>query len=189
MTVGIKNTVSALVLGAALIPAVQAGGSLDLSLANDDFRIAFDATQANSGVHVNAAWLHHETDGDMVSGGLHVVDVRPASRNLYVGIGATLHLINTDWFDAAALGVGGFFRYAFPAQRDLAVAGYLYYAPSVLAFSDAKNLINSDVRLQYSVIPSARLFVGYRYVGVGLEGTNKRYELGDGLHAGLSIDF
>lgn len=190
MTAVVKKTLAVLGLGVALAaPAVQAGGSLDLSLSNDDFRFAWDATQANSGLHLNLAWLHHEDDGDMLEAGVHVVDVRPGKRNLYIGIGAKLHAVDTDWFDAGGVGVGGFFRYAFPANRDVSLAGYGYYAPSVLSFSDADNIINADLRLQYSMIPTARLFVGYRYVGIRLDGGGSRYELGDGVHAGLSIDF
>lgn len=190
MTAVLKKTLAALaVSGALLAPQAQAGGSLDLSLSNDAFRFAWDATQSNSGMHLNLAWLHHEEEGDMLEAGVHVVDVRPSTRNLYIGIGAKLHLVDTDWFDAGGVGVGGFFRYAIPANRDVSVAGYAYYAPPVLSFSDAENMINTDVRLQYSMIPTARLFVGYRYVGIRLEGASKRYELGDGLHAGLTIDF
>ncbi len=70
MTAVVKKTLAVLGLGAALaVPAVQAGGSLDLSLSNDDFRFAWDATQANSGMHVNLAWLHNEDDGDMLEAG------------------------------------------------------------------------------------------------------------------------
>ncbi len=190
MTATYKHTLAALALGFACVtPAVQAGGSLDLSLADDAVRVAWDATRAGSGMHVNLAWLHHEEEGDLVSGGLHVVDVRPSKRNLYIGVGAKLQAFNTDDYDGAAVGVGGFFRYAFPANRDVSLAGYGYYAPPVLSFSDAENMVNMDLRLQYSLIPTARIYAGYRYVSISLENVSKRYELGDGLHAGLTIDF
>lgn len=190
MTATFKQTLAALTLGlVCIVPAVQAGGSLDLSLADDAVRASWDATRAGSGTHVSMAWLHHEKDGDLVSGGLHVVDVRPSKRHLYIGVGGQLQAFSTEYYDGAALGVGGFFRYAFPSSRDVSLAGYVYYAPPVLSFADAQNMVNSDLRLQYSVIPSARVYLGYRYVSIRLEDVSRRYELGDGLHAGLTIDF
>ena len=87
------------------------------------------------------------------------------------------------------VGVGGFARYAIPANRDFSLAGYAYYGPSVLAFEDTKNLINTDFRFQYSPIPTARIYIGYRYVSFKQEGYRKRYELADGGHGGISIDF
>lgn len=189
MTISRAIAVSAMTLATTFTSQALAGGSIDLSLANDKFRIAYDATDASSGLHINAAWLHHEDDGDMLSAGLHVVDTRPGQRNLFIGVGVNLALFHTDWEDGGGVGVGGFFRYSFPAMRDLGVAGYVYYTPSVLAFSDTKNMINSDIRLQYSVIPTARIYAGYRYVALKMEDVRGRYELGDGFHVGATIDF
>lgn len=187
----IKNSVLALSLVAISLPAAQAGGSVDLSLSNKSFRAGYGATMAQSGVHFDAAWLHHEDEGDMAEVGFHVVEARPSSRHTYIGVGAKLHYAHLSEIDedVGAVGVGGFFRYSLPVNPAIGVAGYLYYAPSVLSFSDTENMINSDLRVQYSVIPSARIFAGYRYVGTRLEGSSKRYKLGSGLHLGLTIDF
>src|SRR5690606_39347190 len=97
-------------------------------------------------------WLHHEDDGDMLEAGVHVVDVRPGKRNLYIGIGAKLHAINTDWFDAGGVGVGGFFRYAFPANRDVSVAGYGYYAPSVLSLDRKSEEHTSELQSREKLV-------------------------------------
>ena len=179
-----------LTAGALVLPTlVQAGGSLDISLADDVARVAYDATQMGSGLHINLAALHHEDDGDMVSAGLHVVDVRPSTSHLYIGVGAKVIAFTTDDFDGAAMGVGGFFRYSFPAAPDVGLAGYAYYAPPVVSFGDAENMLNSDIRLQFSLLPTARIYGGYRYNSIRIEDINDRYKLGDGAHFGLTIDF
>lgn len=187
----IKNTVLALSVVAVTLPVAHAGGAVDLSLSNKSFRAGYGATMTQSGVHFDAAWLHHEDDGDMAELGFHVVEARPSSRRTYIGVGAKLHLAHLSEVkeDIGAVGVGGFFRYSLPVHPDLGVAGYLYYAPSVLSFSDAENMFNTDLRLQYSIIPSARVYAGYRYVGIRLEDSSKRHKLGNGLHLGLTIDF
>lgn len=187
----IKNTALILSVVAMTLSVAQAGGAVDLSLSNKAFRAAYGATMSQSGVHFDAAWLHHEDDGDMAELGFHVVEARPSSRNVYIGVGAKLHLAHLDRMDkdTGAVGVGGFFRYGLPVNPDVGIAGYIYYAPSVLSFSETENMINSDLRLQYSVIPSARVYAGYRYVGIRLEDGSKRHKLGNGFHLGLTIDF
>src|SRR5690554_2930809 len=187
----IKKSALVLTTMAMAIPAANAGGSVDLSLSNKSFRAGYGATAVQSGVHFDAAWLHHEDEGNMAELGFHVVEARPSSRNIYIGIGAKLHVAHLDRMDkdTGAVGVGGFFRYGLPVNPDVGIAGYIYYAPSVLSFSDTENMINSDLRLQYSVIPSARVYAGYRYVGIRLEGPSKRHKLGNGFHLGLTIDF
>ena len=184
-----------LALAALFSMPAQAGGSLDISLADDMVRLGYDATQMGSGLHVSAAALHHQDDGDLFSAGLHVVDVRPSNRSTYIGVGAQALVFSTDGgdryedYDGAGLGVGGFFRYSFPRAPDVSLAGYVYYAPPVVTFMDAENMFVSDLRLQYSVIPTARIYAGYRYNSMRVEEVDKRFKLGDGGHVGVSIDF
>jgi len=179
----------------SLAPAAMAGGSLDISLSDDVVRLGYDATQMGSGLHVSLAGLHDADKGDMISAGLHVVDVRPSTSNLYIGVGAKIFAYSTDSADhyddysGAAMGVGGFFRYSIPAAPDVSVAGYAYYAPSVISFGDTENMVVSDLRLQFALLPTARIYAGYRYNGISLDNVDRRYKLGDGAHLGLTIDF
>ena len=146
----LASTLSALPLMAS------AGGTLDLSLSDTTARIAWDATQVSSGMHLNAAYMHgseENAEGDLISAGLHVVDVRKSQSRLYMGIGGNVYVFSSDETTGGALGVGGFFRYGLPFNPDLAVSGYAYYAPPVVSFSEVENMFDADLRLQYSVIP------------------------------------
>ena len=58
----------------------------------------------DTGLHLNAALLHESDDGDMVSGGVHVVDVRNPNSDLYIGVGANLYGVFTDDHDGGAGG-------------------------------------------------------------------------------------
>lgn len=171
---------------------VNAGGSLDLSLSNEVVRAAYDATKVGSGLHVSADVLHHTDDGDIASLGVHVVDVRNSDSDLYIGVGGKLYGFATrgaEDYTGGGLGLGGFFRYRLPQLQEISIAGYAYYAPPVVSISDAENLTDTDIRVQYSLIPTARVYVGYRYTGIRLEDVKDRLELGDGVHLGLKIDF
>ena len=94
------NKFSAALLSAtavlAMAPAANAGGSLDISLSDDVARLGYDATQMGSGLHVSLAGLYDDDKGEMLSAGLHVVDVRPSTSNLYIGVGAKLFFGGAD---------------------------------------------------------------------------------------------
>ena len=184
-----KLTAASLVMAAA---TVQAGGSLDLSISDESVRASYDATKVGSGLHVSLDVLHHSDDGDMASVGAHVVDVRDSGSDLYIGVGGKAYGFATRGvkdYSGGGVGLGGFFRYRIPQVPELSVAGYGYYAPPVISISDAENLVDTDIRVQYSLIPTARVYVGYRYTGIKLEKVKDRFELGDGAHLGLKIDF
>jgi hypothetical protein len=189
------SVVAGLMLAAA--SAANAGGALDVSLADEAVRLAYDATQAGSGMHVNLSGLHHTHEGNIIGAGLHAVDMRNRNPNLFIGVGAKLFAFETgdledsngDAFTGSALAVGGFFRYRIPVQPDFSLAAYAYYAPPVVSFGDADNFINTDWRVQYNLIPAARIYGGYRYNSINLEGVRKDYELGEGWHVGLTMDF
>lgn len=186
----LKKMTSAAILVAAT--SANAGGSLDLSLSDEAVRAAYDATKVGSGLHVSLDILHHTDDGDIASVGAHVVDVRNSDSNLYIGVGGKLYGFATRGvkdFNGGGIGLGGFFRYRLPQLPEVSIAGYGYYAPPVVSVSDSENLIDTDIRVQYALIPTARAYLGYRYTGIRLEGVEDRFELGDGAHLGLKIDF
>ena len=185
------KAIKALLATAALISATQAmaGGSLDLSLSNDAARLEYDAAKVGSGLHVSASVQHHQDDGDLIGLGAHVVDVREPNSPLYLGVGGKVFGFKDDDFDGGALAVGGFLRYQFPQVPDLSVAGYLYYAPQVVSFNDTENLMDTDVRLQFSLLPTARVYTGYRYTRVNIEDVKDTVELEKGFHFGLKVDF
>jgi len=185
------KAIKALLTTAALVSATQAmaGGSLDLSLSNDTARLEYDAAKVGSGLHVSASLQHHEDNGDLIGVGAHVVDVRKPNSPLYLGVGGKLFAFKEDDFDGGALAVGGFLRYKFPQVPDLSVAGYTYYAPQVVSFNDTENLLDSDVRVQFSILPTARIYMGYRYTRVKIEDVKDVVELEQGVHFGLKVDF
>jgi len=186
--VNLARRISLAALTIVAAPAM-AGGSLDISLADTTARIGWDATRMDTGLHLNAAALHESENGDIVSGGVHVVDVRNPNSDLYIGVGANAYGIFTDDFDGAAIGVGGFARYNFPFNRDFGVSGHAYYAPPVVSFSDVDNFVDADLRLHYNILPTAHLYTGFRMASVSFEDRDNRYKVADGLHFGLKLNF
>jgi len=203
----IKNILAGALVAATgvMSQSVFAGGSIDLSLSDDTVRMEYDATKAGSGLHVSLVGQHHADLGDMAAVGLHVVDVRNANSDLYIGVGGKMYVYNAklekgdvykkeDNHTGGALGIGGFLRYNIPQTDGLSVATYLYYAPEVVSFNSTEGLTDFDLRVQYAIIPTARVYAGYRYNHVNLvesksDSNVDSAELAQGLHAGLKIDF
>lgn len=190
---GIINMKAVKVLFSGLLLSLSmqsmAGGSIDLSLSDDAARLEYDATKVGSGLHISAGIQHHVDDGELISLGLHVVDVRTANSPLYLGVGAKLFGFQNDYVDGGALGVGGFFRYQIPNVPGLSTAGYAYYAPKVVSFDATENLTDADIRIQYGLLPTARVYMGYRYTSVDVERYKKSFKLEEGVHFGLKVDF
>jgi hypothetical protein len=168
---------------------VQAGGALDLNLSDEAIRVAYDATHASTGLHINLSGLHHSDDGELVGAGIHAVDTRDDIEKAIIGVGAKGFGFNTEDNSGFGVGVGGFGRYTLPFNRDLSVAAYAYYAPAVVSFGDAENMFISDWRLQFAVIRNARVYAGYRYNSISVEGLSDDLELGKGGHLGMTLDF
>ncbi len=165
-----------------------AGGSLDLSLNNDSAGLEYDATKVGSGLHVAAGVVHHEDDGDVVSLGVNVVDVRSSRSNLYIGVGGKVYGFMTDQEDSGALAVGGFVRYMPPSLGGFGIGGHLYYAPTVTSFNDTESFIDTGARLEYKLLPTARVYLGYRLIQAE-EPNEVEIEIIKAGHFGIRIDF
>jgi len=167
--------------------AVWAGGSLDLSINNETAALEYDATRMGSPLHVSAGFLHHEEDGNLATLGLNAVDVRTAQSPLKIGIGGKLYAYFAEEEEGGALAIGGFARYMPPELNGLGLGAHMYYAPSVLSFDSTENLVDVGLRVEYRLLPTALVYVGYRFVEANEEALD--VEIVKAGHFGLRIDF
>lgn len=166
-----------------------AGGSLDLSINNDTAALEYDATRMGSPLHISAGVLHHEEDGDLATFGLNAVDVRSKNSPVKIGIGGKAYVYVTDDEEGGALAIGGFARYMPAELNGLGFSGFAYYAPSVLAFGETENLIDLGARVEYKLLPTAMVYLGYRFVEASEEDLADDIEVVKGGHFGLRINF
>ena len=164
-----------------------AGGSLDLSVNDSTAALEYDATRMGTALHVSAGALHHETDGDLVSFGINAVDVRTQNSPLRIGVGGKVYGYSTDDADGGALAIGGFARYTPASLAGLGFAGHAYYAPSVLSFDDTEHLVDLGVRVEYKLLPTAVVYLGYRFFEAAEE--SQDIEIANAGHFGLRINF
>lgn len=112
-------------------------------------------------------------------------------RALHFGVGAKLYVGVLDQVaDGAggALAIGGQVRYVFPASTPLAILGEAFFAPSVVSLADFEGVREYRVALELEVTPSARAYVGYRFLEVKVN-NGAEIELDDRAHAGVRFAF
>lgn len=170
-----------------LSSSVFAGGSLDLSVNDDTASLEYDATRMGTPLHISTGVLHHESDGNLVTFGLNAVDVRNQGSPFKIGIGGKLYGYFNDVNDGGALGVGGFVRYMPAELAGLGLAGHAYYAPGVLSFGDTDNMVDLGLRIEYKLLPTALVYLGYRFVEAS--NLDRDIEITKAGHLGLRINF
>jgi hypothetical protein len=90
--------------------------------------------------------------------------------------------------DASALALGAMVRYSPPTIRRMGLVGEIYASPNIVTFGDANRFIETNVRLEYEVIPSAVAYLGYRNVQFNLD-NKPNATLDEGPFLGVRISF
>ena len=90
---------------------------------------------------------------------------RDFSHNLEIGLGMKFN--GTKNF--ASIPLGGEARYSLDTEFPMYVGGAIYFAPSVLAMSDANSFLEYRLMLDIEVIENAMITLGYRSLDTNYE--------------------
>lgn len=80
---------------------------------------------------------------------------------LELGVGGRVYFADAD-DTYGGLALGGRFRFGPQSWRGLGIGGHFFYAPEIVSFGDAENLTDFGLRVDYELMPQARLFVAYQ---------------------------
>ncbi len=121
-------------------------------------------------MHVEAGYLYHEGGRNLAHLDFHAQDVSSfQGQRTHVGIGfRTIGYLEHDT-DGLGIGLGGFGEIEINQVPGLSLSAAGHYAPSILTFSDTDSFTWLETSMNYSVMPSADVQLGYRYVEVGFE--------------------
>ena len=184
----IKKTLTAacILLGAS---SAWAGGSLDIGLANESIRVEHDATRVGTGAHVTAGVLYNELQGYAFSAGFNAVDATGANKQTVGGVGVKAFIYDAEDEDIAfSAAVGGFARYTPDYLNGLGLEAILYYSPDVISFNNTSSMYEFAVRLNYKVMPQARVFLGYQDVSATYEDGGKK-AIDRGINIGFRMNY
>jgi len=90
--------------------------------------------------------------------------------------------------NASALALGAMVRYSPPTLRRMGLVGEIYASPNIVTFGDANRFVETNIRLEYEVIPSAVAYLGYRNVQFNLD-NKPNATLDEGPFLGVRISF
>ena len=164
---------------------------LDLSFNSDAFRFIYANAVPDRSLRLDAGWLHHSDDGDLVHAGLQLVSNATSGPDPVVaGIGGRLAYLNGERSNqnGLALAVGGSLRAPIRGYNRFAVAGELWYAPDVLIIDDAEEYLELGLRGSYNITRQAEVYVGARYVRAEYKQAAD-YRFDTGMHLGLNLKF
>lgn len=166
---------------------------LDLALSENTASVEFRMDSeiiGTGGAEVAIAGLFNQADDFSGSVGILMRGMAAGDLPYHFGLGGRMYLAHLDrpGEDVPALALGGEAAYIIPGNMPSALVGELYYAPSVTTFNDGEDLMDVRLRFELEVVPSAKAFIGYRNVVVGLKG-RPSYDVDDNIQGGIRIQF
>ena len=179
---------------ALCVPFAALSHTVDLSVGDDAFRLAYEgdvAPAAGGMLRADVGALHNGDEGDLIHLGLKVRgDAGGNTVGVEGALGATLYGASLDKSDedVSALAFTGEL-YITPQDLDRArLALTASYAPEVLTFGEGKSLLDTAARLEYEVLNETRVYVGYRLSRVELDQAGDQ-DLAQGAQIGLNVTF
>jgi len=112
-------------------------------------------------------------------------------RRFDVTLGPQLYaaLLRDENQDVMALSLGGEVRFYFDPQRRFAVSGHAFYAPDVLSFGSADNLVDLSARAEMQVSDRVMAFAGMRWFRFDLTNGGGERTLQEELFVGARYHF
>lgn len=189
---------------ALTVSGTAGASSLDLNLSDEAAELRYETSIGLPNMVTEAAWLHEQNHGDIVSAGIYAKDdALPGSQVLTIAVGARVFIMDTvegeilapgstpgavnDNPDGSGVAVGGRFRYTIPRMDRLGISGELYIAPSVVSGGDLDGFRQWAIRGEYQILRQANVYLGYRRVEPDFGGGSVDFE--SGIHAGLRLNF
>jgi hypothetical protein len=166
--------------------------SLDLNLSDRSVQFVYGRSIRSAQMTAGALYVEKGNNLDIHRaahlGLIASAERRGSTSRSEVGLGGRVYFASAGSSDAAALALGGEFRW-FPGEGLVSIGGYGYYAPDIVAGIDAKGLWEAGARVELEVVRgTANVYLGYRKMEMRLE-NNVDVTVDKGGHVGLRIVF
>ncbi len=168
-----------LLTAAAATALAMHTGEVNINNEDIEAELKFDMGQFNSQLDVDSIYIggryiyaDKKSDADELIEISYVMQ-KPLQKmpDLRIGIGFKLNYSSADSYDFVSLPLGLEARYRLPFETivPLYIGSKLYYAPSVLSFSDADSYFEWKANLDIEVIERGLITLGYRYINTDYE--------------------
>ncbi|MCZ6499533.1 MAG: YfaZ family outer membrane protein [Gammaproteobacteria bacterium] len=177
--------------GLLLLPLGSNSQILEISANDDAAKLGIGFYLGQQRLALDASWLHHQDKGEVIGMGVNVTGFASSGQSpVEAGLGVKLVYADSDNFgrDGGAVAPGGFVSYTFPNSNRFTLYGHLYFAPDILTFGDNETYREIELRLYYSVIDDAELFLGFRNIHVAYD-LVPNVNFDTGLNIGIKMRF
>jgi hypothetical protein len=148
----------------------------ELALSNDTLDVRYlDRMKAGDDHRlVGGVFLGEKRDLVLSAAAMFPVDL---GTHFELSVGPQLYaaLLNDENEDVMAVSVGAELRYFLDSKHRVAASGQAYYAPDILSFGAADNLVDLSARVEYQLSSRVNTFAGMRWFRFDLtEGRGRR---------------
>jgi hypothetical protein len=180
----------------ATLSTTAVADNVDIDLRDKAFRGSYSMNvSGKSGLSTEFGVLTNE-DTEQLNDTMYYVGLLVSGENwsksgtFNISLGGRFIYTSPNSVDLGAIAFGGDIRFS-PVHR-LGIGGSFYYAPEITSFMDCKKYTESNVRVDYQVLPQAFVYANYRTIKVDVDtgsGTNTDVELDKGLSIGMKLLF
>lgn len=139
---------------------------------------------------IRAGFLFSEAR-DLVLTGDMLVDVgqRPERPRWMLDVGSRVYgaLLNVENQDVFAIAVGGRLSYLFRQNGATTMSVSAFYAPDIITFGNADDVVDVSIRFETQLTPATRIFLGYRSFEFDLPDAERKID--DDIHIGFRRRF
>ena len=165
--------------------------SVEVALSEDNAKFSLNSYiggMADGRATMSAGYFYNEDHVDILNLGLHIVDVVGSTTpGLQVGVGVQGYFSDISSHEGAALGLGAIISYRAPQLKRVNFVAHGHYAPGITSYMDTERFSEYGIAIEYSLLPQADIFIGYRDIKV--EEEFREFSIDDSGHLGLRISF
>jgi hypothetical protein len=187
-------------LAAGLLPAValaqapERQGELDLAITDDALQAVYTRNARPVGLPGNdmSIGILFTDDRDIIGTGQVMAPITPMQGmpvSFSVGAKAMAGFLADPSEDVFALAPGAEARFNLAAGRPMAVVGNIFYAPSILTFGDADDVLDFNVRFEVGVADQTTAYAGYRVINFDRDQSSGDDDVINGLQLGVRFAF
>ena len=139
-------------------------------------------------LEMEAGFLYNENDDYLGNVGL-LVRGEGVSVPMIVSLGARAYFAKVQTYSVGAIAIGGDILFNPEIWGGVGIGANYYTAPGVVAFRDAKDLVEYGIYASYQITQQAAISFGYRVIDVEIKDDVGKIEMDKGGYFGLNLNF
>ncbi len=149
---------------ALLVSPNVMSNELNLSVSDESFRVNYSVDFQGNDISSDLDYFYNEdVEVGLLGAGIYVSGRSNASTGRQTaGIGTRLFHADLDGPNGSALSFGGFIKHRLSQANLLSVRASLFKAPGVTSFDRVEDYLEFTLSLEYQLLDSADLYLGYR---------------------------